>query len=123
MAFYLNAIREWFSIHNFESHIEVEVRAEFIWNNILICSPRHTLSREDWPGWAEAGVTLVHHLCHPVEDRLLGKVELMNKYNIRCNFLQALILRQSLPHQWRNLITSSFTQEINEKFRIEIKWN
>lgn len=119
-AFYHNAIREWFAVHNFQPLVEEDIRAECLWNNMLISSPRHTLNRADWHGWAEAGVTLVHHICHPLEDRLMDQEELRSKYNIRCNFLQALSLRQSIPHQWRTLLTPGFSQDVEEKFILEI---
>lgn len=118
--FYVQILKTWFALHNFQPQDEDEVRGECLWNNILISSPNNILVRDQWRGWAEAGVSLVHHLCHSQENRLMGHQEIKEKFNINCNFLQALTIRQSVPNHWRSLITAGFSRQISNKFLFDI---
>lgn len=45
--------------------------------------------------------------------------ELSGRHNVNCSFLQALQIRSSLPFTWRQLITTSATQ--NLLFSLQIR--
>lgn len=65
-------------------------------------------------------VFLIHHICHPHKNRLLGQEELVDKYGVKCNFLEALTLRNSIPHPWRTMLTSRFPENVPFKHKMEI---
>lgn len=113
-------LQTWFELHNLQPLDEEAMRGECIWDNVLVSSPRHRLKRDQWRRWAEAGITLINHLCHPTKDRVLGHLELCDRYQINCNFLQALTVRHSIPHSWRQMLTAGFSRPISPKFTFEI---
>lgn len=66
---------------------------------------------------------MIHHVCHPREDRIMAQGEIADTYNIRCNFLEALSIRQSIPFEWRAKLMSQFSGDptLKHEFIINIK--
>lgn len=118
--FYKEVLRTWFSTHNFQPQDEDEVRAEVIWNNKFISISKRPLPRHEWQHWADAGITRIHHICHPSEDRFLGHQELRDRYNIQCNFLLALTIQLSIPHRWLLIVPARFDRAVSQKLIFEI---
>lgn len=100
---------------------ETEIRAEVLWNNPLISSPTHLLHRSQWKSWIRAGITQIHHICHPTENRILGHEEISRRYNFKCNFLDALSIRSSIPFSWRSELSRAFQGDISLKHERIIK--
>lgn len=94
------------------------MRGEVIWNNIYTSSPRQILDTKRWNKWVSAGIILVDHLCHSSENRLLGQEEIHQKFGITSNFLDALVIRSSIPHSWRNMLTANYKQDVDRKYTI-----
>lgn len=88
-------------------------RGEVIWNNPNVSSPKHMLHIQQWKQWVQAGVTLVHHLCHLREGRLMGQDEIADTYGINCNFLHALAVQSSIPFSWGSKLLANFQGGIN----------
>lgn len=65
-----------------------------------------------------------HHphqpLMSPNEGQGIRPPGLCNRYQINCNFLQALTVRHSIPHSWRQMLTAGFSRPISPKFTFEI---
>lgn len=118
--FYLKIMQTWMNAHNSPPEDEQGVRSEVLWDNYRISSPRAVLKAETWRTWLEAGVVTIHHLCHPSEKRLLGHQEISDKYGIKCNFLQALTIRSSIPHNWRTMLTANYQEQIGVAYRMKI---
>lgn len=110
-TFYVEMLDTWYEVRDSTPLTEKEIREEVIWSNHLISSPQHMLKHSQWRGWIEAGVTLIHHLCHDTDDRLLGHEEIQEKFQIRCNFLEALTVRNSIPYAWRTQVSANFREE------------
>lgn len=110
--FYRAVLNTWFQVRDRPPSTELEIRSQVIWENHWISSPQHFLKRELWKRWMEAGILLINNICHDTENRLLGHEEMSEKFLIRCNFLEALTIRNSIPHAWRSKLTSNFQEEI-----------
>lgn len=106
--FYAEVMRTWTVAHDIPPDNELEARGEILWDNKRISSPNAMLKAESWKSWLAAGIITVHHLCHPTENRLLGHQEISETFNIKCNFLDALRIRSSVPHEWRTLLSNNF---------------
>lgn len=63
---------------------------------------------------------MVQHITHPNESRIMSQQEITEKYHVRCNFLEALTIRQSIPFDWRSRLTTQFTPEVHMKHEFVI---
>lgn len=70
--------------------------------------------------WLDAGIILINQICHPSESRIHGQQEITGKFGIRCNFLEALTVRTSIPYEWRMRLTENYLGDIYLCFEIEI---
>lgn len=120
--FYQQILQTWKKVHDCLPDSEDSIRAEILWDNPKISSPEHTLPTEVWRGWIDTGILLVHHICHPTENRLLGQEEIANTFNVKCNFLQAMSIRQSIPFSWHSQLTANFGVNIVPRFELIISW-
>ncbi len=94
---------------------------ETIWNNRFITMENKILY---WDEWIQKGIIKIKHLLNN-KGEFYSHSEIANKYNIKCNFLQALQIRQCIPHEWRkklyqNVMVSTTDRELgiikNEKY-------
>lgn len=118
--FYAEVLRTWTSVHDFIPSDELEVRGKVVWDNKHISSPKAMLRAESWKTWVTAGIITIHHLCHPSESRLLGHQEISDTFGIKCNFLEALRVRNSVPYEWRALLSNNIQEDIEVKYTLEI---
>lgn len=88
---------------------ELAVRKEGIWNNKMV-TDGHGNSLH-WKRWEQAGITIIHNICHEREDRLLAHEEIRDLYGVPCTFLEMLRLRMGVPAHWRSLLTANFEAE------------
>lgn len=68
------------------------------------------LKRQQWKKWIDAGILLVHKVCHAEENRLLGQNEIVEQFNIKCNFLEAMSVRSSIPYEWCSRLSVAFRE-------------
>lgn len=73
-----------------------------------------------WKHWIQADILRIDQICNPTESRVLGQQELVEKFGITCNFLQALTLRMSIPHAWKTQLTGNYKGNISHIFGMEI---
>ena len=78
------------------------IHNQVLWNNRYITIQNKSFY---WKKWKDAGIIRVHDLI--TNNNFLSANELSIKYSIQINFLEALQIRQSLPHSWRMLVNSS----------------
>ena len=61
-----------------------------------------------WDNWYKKGVIYVRHLLNK-KSQFLTPDEMLASYNINCNFLQMLQIKQAIPLQWRKMINKVTT--------------
>ena len=69
----------------FNEHISIDKKAVF------------------WKQWYKKGISKVSGLLNE-EGAFMSQQELSIKYGLKISFLEALQIRQSLPHKWRKLL-------------------
>lgn len=106
--FYAAVLRTWETVHGFPPENEDDVRAETLWDNKRISSPKHMLQRARWRQWIDAGIMRINDICHPTENRIMGHQEIAETFNVGCSFLDALLVRQSIPFRWRSMLSQGF---------------
>ncbi len=47
-------------------------------------------------------------------------IEISNKFNLTCNFIQILQIRQNIPLEWRNIINKESIKENNTDQKLQI---
>ncbi len=47
-------------------------------------------------------------------------IEISNKFNLTCNFIQILQIRQSIPLEWRTIINKESIKENNTEQKLQI---
>lgn len=120
--FYNLATMIWDKYHGFEPTNEAEVKTEIIWQNKRILKGNTALSAGEW---GRAGITHISDICQNNSGRFLSHLELSNKFNVTCFFLDILKIRLSIPLHWRRMLTdlptpllprtSDFEVEIHEQ--------
>lgn len=118
--FYKAILNTWFASRDFSPSGEHEICGEVLWNNHFVSSPRNFLRHDQWRRWIQAGITQVKHICHGTEGRILGQEEINEKFHVKCNFLEALRVRKSIPFAWRSQISANFKEDVPLKHLISI---
>lgn len=102
MPFYARLFELWNRYHALPPETEDDIRQEIIWNNKFITSGGTVLSNRTWES---RGILRINDICPTGEDRLSSHLEIIDKYNVKCSFLDALKLRLSIPVAWRQALT------------------
>lgn len=107
VPFYSSLFELWNKNHAFSPSEEGAIRRELIWNNKFITSEGVGFY---WKAWESKGISRIMDICQPGEGRLCSHVELQERYNIHCSFLDALRLRLSIPGAWRQALTRDWRE-------------
>ena len=123
--FYSTIYKYWLELYNREPSNGLQVQRESIWQNMYITSGGKSLNDVEWRC---KGIThivdLLNEDCH-----FYSHVEIQLKYNVKCNFLKLMQIRQSIPWSWRKMLQkcnvickNDFDKEeiyllINDRFR------
>lgn len=120
--FYQQIIRTWQKFHNFIPTEEGNIREETLWNNVHITVGSKTLdsSNSKWKAWLQAGTHTIQDLCHQTETRILGQKEINEKFGLAVNYLDALTIRNCIPHGWRKQLSGNFSQQITPRTTFKI---
>lgn len=110
----------WTKHHNIPPTDSNEVTRQIIWFNSWIVSDSNKITRNRWQNWIDAGILTIGHICHPSEGRLLSQDEIVAKYAIRTNFLEALSLRSSIPFHWKWLLSGNIVGDPQPKMEFKI---
>lgn len=102
--FHENILNTWSDLQALkpEDLNENTIATQTIWNNRYI-----TINKKPyiWDKWIKNGIVKIADIISK-EGNIMNHMEINNHYNVNCNFLQALQLRQSIPSQWRSIISS-----------------
>ena len=104
--FYKEILKHWSEIHNVVPSTIEDICSEIIWNNIHIQINRKPFY---WKTWHNKGIKHIRDLLDE-NGNFLSMDELNTKYDINCNFILVLQVRQSIPYQWRQKL-KNFTSE------------
>lgn len=116
--FYENMFRVWSKYHLFPPEGEKAIRRESIWDNIYVSIPQQDVAlRRRWEG---AGIQTIHNVCHTREGRLLSHLEITERYNVPCTFLDALRLRLGIPLNWRQALTPNYEEDTAQVYEVQL---
>lgn len=105
IPFYYKLFDLWNKYHALPPVEEGDIRRECIWNNKFIICGGTVLSEKSWEN---KGILRINDICQPGEGRLCSHLEIVEKYNVRCSFLDALKLGLSIPVAWRRALTPAW---------------
>ena len=80
----------------------IEILSEPLWFNKTITIDRQSIF---WPSWYAHDIKFIKDLLHN-DGTFLTIDELKLNYNISCNFLDHLKIRQSIPGAWREMLSN-----------------
>ena len=111
--FYEETLHYWSELQEIRIPTVEIIHNQTIWENRYI-----TISNRPyiWSNWAAKGIIQIHDIIKGNGD-FLNHIEIKEKYDINCNFLNTLQIRHSLPMEWRQLIRNKPVKtKINEPF-------
>lgn len=103
--FYYSMLKAYSTVHNIEPIDEDTIRREILWFNPQVGTQKKTLH---WPVWERAGISTMGAICHPTESRLLSHIEIAQKFNTKCTFLEAISIRLQIPLYWRDALSDNW---------------
>ncbi len=101
--FYSDIYNAWVEIYGIEPTTIKEIHNEILWNNMYITIGGKPIN---WREWSIHNINQIRDLLDD-NGQFYSHTDLQNKFHIKCNFLQILQLRQSIPSAWRNKIHES----------------
>ena len=100
--FYTEIMAAWSELHSKHNPSLEVIKHQTLWNNKYI-----TINKQSffWNTWAEKDILHIADLLNE-HGTFLSHTEIQSKYNVQCNFLNILQLRQSIPIAWRERLKS-----------------
>ena len=112
-TFYKELHNNWSELTKVNPNNIQAVQNQILWNNRYITIKNKPFT---WKKWKDAGIIKVRDIIDE-SGIFLSQEQILDKYGIRINFLEALQIRKSLPYDWRRLIErNNLCQPINEPF-------
>ena len=99
-TFYKDIHNVWMSNFKKDPITTKDLREESLWLNKNITCKRNTMY---WENWVKHGITKIGHILNE-NGQFYSYEEIKQKYDIPCNFINMLTLRQSIPYKWRQMI-------------------
>ena len=92
------------------------LRHQILWNNQYITIENKPIY---WSKWKQHGINTLNDI---LDDKglCLNHIEINRKFNVNCNFLSALQIRQSIPITWRETLKSSKACDMIDGCNIEV---
>ena len=94
--FYQEIQNIWSELKQFENASPDQLKSEVIWNNRCITLEKKPLL---WKTWMNNGIFYISDILDNHGD-FLNFTQINKKYHIKCNFLNMLQLKQSIPFSW-----------------------
>ena len=112
--FYQDMISSLVALETPEAASTHDIQNQLIWFNRYITIDKKPFF---WKDWYQKGIIFIRDLLDE-NGNFLTQDQLKVKYNLNCNFLDVLKIRQSIPYSWRNLIrqATSKAQDIPELY-------
>lgn len=104
--FYQNIYKTWKTFTPTEPSNKLDILKENIWLNKHITIENKPIM---WTKWFSHGIKVIADLLD-INGIFLTQVNLKNKYNISCNFIEHLQIRQAIPLRWREILTLEKTR-------------
>ncbi len=92
--------------------IAKEILEESLWLNKNISIVKKTIH---WKTWEDKGITKIGNILNK-QGNFSNHIEISNKFNLKCNFIQILQIRQSIP---RNIINKESIKENNTEQKLK----
>ena len=112
--FYQEIQHAWSDITRMKTAEPINVLNQTIWNNRYILINNKPVM---WDKWAKCGIKKVAHILDE-DGNVLSYTKLNEIYNVNCNFLHVMQLKDSIPTEWKKTMknykavyTSTFDDE------------
>ena len=117
--FFQEIFKTWQKIHITKAETALDIRKQMIWyNKDLTIEHKHFF----WEDWYKKGVVEIGDILDN-ENNFLSANQLNERYNLNCNFLKSLQIRQALPYSWRNILKENgANREIEEHRTYWVKY-
>ena len=99
--FYRDIISHWQKIKNINPKTKGDVLNQIIWNNQFIRVNKLSVF---FPAWNKVGIEKLSCLFDNEGNTLLSLTTFMQKYNVKCNFLQYYSLLSAIPQEWKTML-------------------
>ena len=99
--FYRDIIFHWQKIKNINPKTKGDVLNQIIWNNQFIRVNKLSVF---FPAWNKVGTEKLSCLFDNEGNTLLSLTTFMQKYNVKCNFLQYYSLLSAIPQEWKTML-------------------
>ena len=99
--FYRDIISHWQKIKNINPKTKGDVLNQIIWNNQFIRVNKLSVF---FPAWNKVGIEKLSCLLDTEGNTLLSLTTFMQKYNVKCNFLQYYSLLSAIPQEWKTML-------------------
>ena len=111
--FYSDIHNFWSELQTIENPTNIVIQNQTIWTNRYITIENVPY---EWASWQTKGIQYVSDILNANGD-FLSHNEISEKFGVRCHFLQALQIRQSLPLEWRRVIRTEYSHKpVREPF-------
>ena len=111
--FYSDIHNFWSELQTIENPTNIVIQNQTIWNNRYITIENVPY---EWASWQTKGIQYVSDILNANGD-FLSHNKISEKFGVRCHFLQALQIRQSLPLEWRRVIRTEYSHKpVREPF-------
>ncbi len=95
-----------------------EILEESLWLNKNITIAKKSIHCKTWE---DKGITKIGNIMNK-QGNFSNHIEISNKFNLICNFIQILQIRQSISLEWRNKINNENIKENNNtEQKLQIK--
>ena len=98
--FYRDIHNTWMEVFSIETNTSQQIQNEYIWNNRFILSKNKTLL---WKKWYQNGILKIGNLLDE-SGNFLSHTAISEQFDIKCNFLDMLTIRQCIPRKWKNIL-------------------
>ena len=99
--FYRDIISHLQKINNINPKTKGDVLNQIIWNNQFIRVNKLSVF---FPAWNKVGIEKLSCLFDNEGNTLLSLTTFMQKYNVKCNFLQYYSLLSAIPQEWKTML-------------------
>ena len=99
--FYRDIISHWQKIKNINPKNKGDVLNQIIWNNQFIQVNKLSVF---FPAWNKVSIEKLSCLFDNEGNTLLSLTTFMQKYNVKCNFLQYYSLLSAIPQEWKTML-------------------
>ena len=111
--FYEEIHNNWSDLHCIDTIEHSVILNQVIWKNRYLTINKRPFM---WKEWIDRGIVYIQDIVND-EGNFLSQTDISNIYNIKCNFLNAMQIRQSIPSNWRTVIQVNNVKRIPDDER------